>query len=135
MSNLFQKLFSHEHTSQDGLSQPQREAIVDLLFYCMFADNNVALKEDELIADTAEKFSWDPKVSYEAFAAQSLGRARAAKESPESRADFLAAAATRLGSSAAKARAFALCRQLFQADGEVSDQEYSLLRELRKSLS
>jgi len=135
MSNLFQKLFSAAHTGKDGFTQAQREAIVDLLFYCMYADNNVALKEDELISGTVEKFNWDPKVSYEAFTARSLASARAAKESPASRGDFLESAAKRLTDREAKLRALALCRQLFQSDGDVSAGESDLLRDLQKNLS
>jgi hypothetical protein len=101
----------------------------------MFADNNVALKEDELISDTVEKFRWDPKVSYEAFTARSLANARAVKESPESRADFLASVAKRLDTRETKLRALALCRKLFQTDGDVSNSEQELLRDLQKNLS
>ena len=39
----------------------QREAIVDLLNYCMYADNLVFLAEDRLITDTVAKFNWDSK--------------------------------------------------------------------------
>lgn len=135
MSNPFQKLFSSAHKGKDGLTQAQREAIVDLLLYCMFADNNVALKEDELISDTVDKFNWDAKVSYDAFSARSLSNVRAVKESPESRSDFLASAAKRLGSKDAKLRALTLCRKLFQSDGDISSDEQQLLRDLQKNLS
>src|SRR5256885_10146824 len=40
MPSLIRKLFHKSDASQkDGLTQPQREAIVDLLNYCIYADN------------------------------------------------------------------------------------------------
>ena len=52
MPSLIKKLFHKSEAPKDGLTQPQREAIVDLLNYCMCADNLVFLAEDRLIADT-----------------------------------------------------------------------------------
>ena len=135
MSSFFKKLFNPVPKGADGLTQPQREAMVDVLFYCMYADNNLALKEDKIIADTVEKFSWDPKVSYDAYTANSIARARAVKESPVTRSDFFATVAQRLGTPAVKQRTLTLCRALFQADGDFSGTEQELFRELQKSLS
>ena len=61
MPSLIRKLFRKSEAPNDGLTQPQREAIVDLLNYCMYADNLVLLAEDRLITDTVKKFNWDSK--------------------------------------------------------------------------
>ena len=61
MPSLIRKLFRKSEAPNDGLTQPQREAIVDLLNYCMYADNLIFLAEDRLITDTVAKFNWDPK--------------------------------------------------------------------------
>ena len=63
MPSLIRKLFGKSEAPNDCLTQPQREAIVDLLNYCMYADNLVMLAEDRLIADTVAKFNWDPKAT------------------------------------------------------------------------
>ena len=56
MPSLIRKLFHKPEAPQkDGLTQPQREAIVDLLCYCMYADNLIMLAEDRLIADTVRE--------------------------------------------------------------------------------
>jgi hypothetical protein len=81
MSSLIRKLFHKSEAPKDSLTQPQREAIVDLLNYCMYADNLVFLAEDRLIADTVAKFNWDPKVPFDQFDARSIGNARNARES------------------------------------------------------
>ena len=135
MSSFFRKLFNVTEASPDSLTQAQREAMVDVLFYCMYADNSIALKEVELIDDTVGNFSWDPKISYDAYAARSIANARAVKETPATRADFLAAVAQRLGTPAVKQRTLALCREIFQADGDFSGSEQDLFRELQKSLA
>src|SRR5690348_4547571 len=104
MPSLIKKLFQKsEAPKDDGLTQPQREAIVDLLNYCTYADNSVMLAEDRLIADTVAKFNWDPKaVPFDQFDARSVGNARNARESQVYRAKFLASIKERLGNPAAK---------------------------------
>ena len=81
MPSLIRKLFHKSEAPKDGLAQPQREAIVDLLNYCMYADNLIFLAEDRLIADTVAKFNWDPKVPFDQFDARSVSNARNASES------------------------------------------------------
>src|SRR5262247_2820832 len=113
MPSLIGKLFHHHkpEASKDGLSQPQREAIVDLLNYCIYADNLVMLAEDRLIADTVAKFNSDPKaVPFDQFDAKSVGNARNARESQVYRDQFLVSIKDRLGTAAVKAQALDLCQ-------------------------
>lgn len=135
MSNLFQKLFHPTHDSKDGLNQGQREAILDLLFYCMYADNNVASMEGKIISTAAEKFDWDPKVSYDSFVAQSISHARAVKESTPARSSFLTSVSERLQTSAARQRAVNLCKSLLESDGAMPSAEKVVLNEIQKHLS
>src|SRR5258708_5687301 len=80
MPSLIRKLFHKSEAPNDGLTQPQREAIVDLLNYCMYADNLVFLAEDRLITDTVAKFNWDPKGPFDQFDVRSIYNARNATE-------------------------------------------------------
>ena len=135
MSRLFRKLFHKEETPRDGLTQPQREAIVDLLNYCMYADDRVFLAEDRLITDTVAKFNWDPKaVPFDQFDARSIGNARNARESQVYREKFLASIRDRLETAAVKGKALDLCQQLFVADGARSDEEEDVFQNLRQLL-
>ena len=134
MPSLLRKLFRKSEAPNDGLSQPQREAIVDLLNYCMYADNLVMLAEDRLIADTVAKFNWDPKVPFDQFDARSIGNARNARESQVYRDQFLTSIRDRLGTASVKGKALALCQELFIADGARSDEEDAVLQNLRKLL-
>ena len=136
MPGLIEKLFHHHkpEASKDGLTQPQREAIVDLLNYCMYADNLVMLEEDRLITDTVARFSWDPKIPFDQFDARSVGNARNARESQVYRDQFLASIKDRLDTAVVKRKALDLCQELFLADGARSDEEDAVLQNLRKLL-
>jgi hypothetical protein len=134
MPNLIRKLFHKSEAPKDGLTQPQREAIVDLLCYCMYADNLIMLAEDRLIADTVAKFNWDPKIPFDQFAARSIDNARNATENQGHRDRFLASIRDRLGTAAVKEQALDLCQELFVADGARSDEEDAALQNLRTLL-
>lgn len=134
MPSLIRKLFRKEEASKDGLTQPQREAIVDLLNYCMYADDLVFLAEDRLIADTVARFSWDPRIPFDQFDARSIRNARSARESQVYRDQFLGSIKERLDTDGVKRRAMELCEELFLADGARSDEEEVVLQNLRELL-
>jgi hypothetical protein len=134
MPSLIRKLFHKSEAPKDGLTQPQREAIVDLLNYCMYADNLVFLAEDRLIADTVAKFNWNSKVPFDQFDVRSIDNARNASENQGHRERFLASIRDRLGTAAAKGKALDLCQELFVADGARSEEEDAVLQNLRQLL-
>ena len=134
MPSLIRKLFHKSEAPKDGLTQPQREAIVDLLNYCMYADNLVFLAEDRLITDTVAKFNWDSKVPFDQFVLRSTDNARNARESQVYRDKFLGSISDRLSTDAIKAQALGLCQELFVADGARSDEEDAVLQNLRQLL-
>jgi uncharacterized tellurite resistance protein B-like protein len=134
MPSLIRKLFHKSEAPNDGLTQPQREAIVDLLNYCMYADNLVFLAEDRLITDTVAKFNWDSKVPFDQFDVRSIDNARNASENPGYREKFLASIRDRLSTDAVKAQALDLCQELFLADGARSEEEDAVLQNLRELL-
>ena len=134
MPSLIRKLFHKSEAPNDGLTQPQREAIVDSLNYCTYADNSVMLAEDRLITDTVAKFNWDPKVPFDQFDARSVSNARNASESQVYRDQFLASITDRLGTAAVKAQALDLCQELFLADGAQSYEEDDALENLKTLL-
>src|SRR5215472_4418396 len=134
MPSLLKKLFHRSEAPNDGFTQPQREAIVDLLNYCMYADNLVFLAEDRWIADTVAKFNRDLKaVPFDQFDARSIGNARNARESQVYRDQFLGSIRDRLGTAAVKGKALDLCQELFVADGALSDEEDAVLQNLTET--
>src|SRR5215471_5561339 len=134
MPGVIRKLFHKSEAPKDGLTQPQREAIVDLLCYCMYADNLVMLAEDRLITDTVAKFHWDSKTPFDQFAVRSIDNARNARENQVYRDQFLASIRDRLDTAAMKGQALDLCQELFLADGAQSDEEDVVLQHLRTLL-
>src|SRR5437773_803295 len=134
MPSLIRKLFHKSDAPKDGLTQPQREAIVDLLNYCMYADNLIFLAEDRLITDTVAKFNWDPKVPFDQFDVRSIDNARNARENQGYRDPLQASIRDRLGTAAVKREALVLCQQLVLAHGCRSDDEDAVLQNLRTLL-
>jgi hypothetical protein len=134
MPSLFGKLFGKPEAPKDGLTQPQREAIIDLLNYCMYADGFVFLAEDRFITDTVKKFNWDSKVPFDQFVLRSTDNARNAQESQVYRDRFLGSIRDRLGTAPVKEKALGLCQELFVADGARSDEEEDVFQNLRKLL-
>jgi hypothetical protein len=134
MPSLIRKLFRKSEAPKDGLTQPQREALVDLLNYCMYADNLVFIAEDRLIADTVAKFNWDSTVPFDQFDVRSIDNARNASENPGYREKFLASIRDRLGTAAVKGKALELCQELFLADGARSQEEEAVLQNLKTLL-
>jgi hypothetical protein len=134
MLGLVRKLLHKSEAPKDGLTQPQREAIVDLLTYCMYADNFVFLAEDVFIADTVAKFNWYSKVPFDEFVVRSIDSAQSASENQGYRDRFLASIRDRLETAAVKGQALDLCQKLFVADGARSDEEDDVFQNLRQLL-
>jgi hypothetical protein len=134
MPSLIRKLFGKPEGPKDGLTQFQREAIVDLLNYCMYADNLVFIAEDRLITDTVAKFNWDSTVPFDQFDVRSIDNARNASENPGYRDKFLASIRDRLDTAAVKGQALALCQELFLVDGARSEEEDAVLQNLKTLL-
>ena len=131
---MFNLLFSHKAEKKDGLTQAQREAIVDVLHYCMYADNFIALSESKFIATKVDSFNWDPKISLEYYMNKSIGAVRKALADPKEKEKFFASVNQRLGTKDLRNTAFDLCQKLFVADGTKSAGEFASQGEIRKGL-
>ncbi len=127
-------LFRKTDKPKTELPQKEREAIIDLLHLCLYADSHVSLQEGELISDIVETIGWEPHVSFGSYESRSIASARAAKDSPAAKQEFLAFAAERLQSPESRALALDLCRQLFSSDGSTAANEAALLGEIRTVL-
>jgi hypothetical protein len=130
--NLFRPT---EGKSKDGLKQPEREAIADLLHLCMYADSYLALSEDKVIDDMVATFDWDPAVAFETFEARSVGQARDALKSVEVRDLIIASARDRLKTEKSRRLALGTCRNLLSADGKRTPEESEVLAAIEKALA
>ena len=135
MTSPLEALFVKSHSPiKDGLIQSQREAIVDLLHYCMFADNFVRLHEAEMVGDVAASLIWDSRISFEVYAGTSIAHARRAREETDYREQFLRSILLRLGERSVRELAYDLCRRLFAADLESNERETAQLARVKELL-
>jgi hypothetical protein len=125
--------FKNQKKPAAPLPQNEREAIVDLLHLCLYADAHISLKEGEFIADVVEVIGWDTKLSFSAYEQRSIAAARAARVDEKSKKEFIEYAAERLTSTGSKDLAVSLCADLFASDG-TQEREAGLLAQIRASL-
>ena len=128
------KLFRPGSQSNDGLTQPQREAIADLLHFCMYADNHIALAEEKIMEQTVSVLNWAPGASFESYEARSIAKAREAKEHSDVQGVFFQSIKDRLSSKAARALALDVCHELFVSDGIETEKEALLEKRLKQLL-
>jgi hypothetical protein len=134
MSYSVAPFFQTKTVVKDGLTQPQREAIADLLHFCMYADNHIALAETQVINDVVGTFAWDKNISFESFEVRSIAAARAAKETPDARQMFLDSIKERLPTSRSRGLALDACKKLFVADG-MNEKDAALLSRISSLLT
>ncbi len=134
MQPVLNLLFDPEADAKDGMTQTQREAIVDLLHYCMYADNLVTISEARFIEAKVRSYSWDPNISREYYLGKSIGAARAALANAEAKKKFLESITRRLETDELRTQAFGLCDKLFRVDGSKPAEEYAVQGEVRQAL-
>lgn len=127
-------IFRKKQDPKLKLTQKEREAIVDLLHLCLYADSHIALKEGDFISQIVDVIGWETQRSFGTYEARSVSSARAAREHPASKAKFIEGAAARLESKEARAWALDLCKQLFAADGSTVGKETAVLGEIQTAL-
>ncbi len=111
--------------------QSQREAMVDLLVWTMYADNVLTLPENDRIDQVTEEMSWSSPTPPQLYVNTSIARVRDAIDDSEKSEALLNDISERLGSPKMRMHAYEACRDLANADGEVADQEMHFLRSVR----
>ncbi len=131
---MLNRLFTSKAEVKDGLTQAQREAIVDVLHYCMYADKLITISENQFVAAKVKSFSWDPKISFEYYQGKSIGAVRLALDNKDARERFFASLKQRLATPELRKQAFELCQKLFMADGNKSEGESASQAVIRQGL-
>ena len=129
------KLFLPKPAPSDGLTQGQREAIVDLLNYCSFIDRDIVQSESELIDDLERQFHWDANVDFDYYVNKSVGAVRKVLENEDSTGEFLEDIRARLTSKKSRTIALDLADKLVKSDGRVTAGESVVYQAIRKALS
>ena len=128
------RLFQKKAKVSDGLKQPEREAIAELLLFGMYADKFIALEEDKFITDVTTTLNWDSGTDFDYFESRAIARVREANEDADAREIFFKSIKDRLGSKHARTLALELSHQLFLADGVEAEQERQLEARLKQLL-
>lgn len=126
LANLFRKP-PDVGAQRDGLEQKEREAILDLLLYCTYADNHLSLAEDKIIEQEIERFTWDSGTDIDIYINGATDRARRAISDRQARDGFLSQIRERLTSERAIERALSSMSSLFYADGETTEENVFLI--------
>lgn len=126
-------LFQNQKNNPAKLSQNEREAVVDLLHLCLYADAHISLKEGDFISDVVEVIGWDESLSFATYESRSVAAARAVRTDEKRREEFIGDAVARLKSPASKEVALSLCRDLCATDG-MDPREEALLGRIESAL-
>jgi hypothetical protein len=116
------------------LDQNGREAIVELVHFCVYADARIALDEGDFLGALPSQLGWPAQSSYSSYEGVAVATARAARESEEACTHFLSTVAQRLGSPAAKRYAVELCKTLMRVDGTTAAREDELVAKIQAAL-
>ena len=110
--------------------QAQREAVIDLLVWTMFADRHIASTETERIEAEAKRMDWDSPTGVDIFIAQSMTRTRGVLGDDDKSESYLDDISKRLGDTKSQHRAYKACLLLANVDGQIAPQEKDLLRRI-----
>lgn len=116
------------------MTQPQREALLDLLVLSIFADAHLSLSEEETLQARIHGLGWESAKPREIHFLNAMHRARGAMESPEKTDAFVALRAAAFTSDSARAAALEAIRSVLASDGHV-ESESTFLALLRKHLA
>lgn len=110
------------------MTQPQREAALDLIILSVFADSHVSLKEDSSLDAALEKIGWESMKPRDIFLCNSMNRARKATESETALGIYIKEKTLALTSVWSKTEAFSMLQSVLSSDGVTEDEKAFLAR-------
>jgi uncharacterized tellurite resistance protein B-like protein len=124
-------LFRKDQQAAQQRDQAQREALIDLLVWTMFADRHVASVEAQQIRKEAEGLEWDGHRSIDRFIDGSVKRVRDVLGSETAEAAYLDDIHHRLADADMRLRALAACEELIGIDGDRAEAELAHLERVK----
>jgi hypothetical protein len=126
--------FQHRHPARSQMksfpkmTQPQREALFDLLSLSIYADAHISLAEEDLLKQAFVKKGWKSSYPKDLFIEESFARAREASESDETVFDYLNERAAEFTTKAAQKEACDVLNAILEGDGMSAEENefYSL---------
>lgn len=111
------------------MTQPQREALFDLLTLSIYADAHISLTEERLLESAFIAEGWDSEYPKSLFIDESFARAREMSESDDSMFDYINERAQAFTTKSAQKEALGVVKNILKGDGETPEENefYSLL--------
>ena len=133
MIGLLKRILGKEmaQAQAEPFTQPQREALIDLLLLGMYADNMVSIAENQFLDDEVEELIWDSPTSPSAYLSAAIHRIRSAEEHPEKRRALLQSITERFGNTHGKQGALLVLKELLASDG-TAEEEQKFLAEIQR---
>jgi len=110
------------------MTQPQREALLDLVIASIFIDSHLSIKEDEALEASFESIGWDAVKPREIFICNSMNRARQATDSDAATAEYISSRAVAFSDAGSQNMALELLQKIFAADGTAASETEFLAR-------
>lgn len=122
---FLEKLFSADKGSSlhPSITQPEREAIIDLLLLAVYIDGHLSLVESTEFDCAADSLGWESSTGPSIYFNNATDRARNASASEDSVAELIEFSAQRLNSKGSKERALVLLNRLLTADGKTEKEK------------
>lgn len=125
MLDQIRSLFKRIGSAAD--EQGHREAMIDLLIWTMYADNVLALPENDRIDQFTEELNWNSATPPQLYVNISIAKVRDVIDDPAKADVLLQDISDRLGSDTMRTQAYEACRDLARSDGELADEERDFL--------
>lgn len=109
------------------MTQPQREAVLDLVILALFADSHLSLKEDARLQEALDKIGWESTKPREIFFCNSMNRARKAADSADATDEYIATRTKELNVWS-KTETLSLLESLLASDGVTAVESAFLAR-------
>lgn len=113
-------------------TQEQREALLDLLLWTMYADHVLALSEHDQIDEVAEAIEWTSVTPIAQYLNAAVARIRDVIGDAEATDELLERINERLATDTMRRRAYEACYELAESDGEIASAEINFLHQLRE---
>lgn len=104
------------------MTQPQREALFDLLALSIYADAHISLAEEDLVQQAFVKKGWKSEYPKNLFIEESFARAREAAESDESVFDYLNESAAVFTTKASQKEVCDIVEKILESDGMTAEE-------------
>ena len=118
---------------QDGLKQHQREAIIDALLYCLYADDYDDPAERTVMDKSIARMNWEAGPGIQDYIISASAKVKLALSSPDEEQQFLREISHRLEDRETRFKAIQLCKILLYSDLFFSDEEARALDGLSRA--